>query len=202
MRRSGVEGHPRSVGVTHAPGRRRWLWVLVSVLAARLAMIVAFRRQTRVVIDGIRRFNRRVLNPAMLHLAGRRHWYAARLEHVGRRSGRVYRTPVVATPVPGGLAIPLPYGTGVDWLRNLLAAGGGAIETKGERYAVREPRITQLADLTELPAWWRRTSRIYGIRSWLVVTAVPEADVPAPAVAVPATRTADASARPPTSQNA
>ena len=41
--------------------------------------------------DAVRRFNRRWLNPVMLRMAGRPNWYAARLEHVGRRSGRTVR---------------------------------------------------------------------------------------------------------------
>lgn len=44
----------------------------------------------------VRSFNRSVLDPAMLTLAGRRLWYASVIEHRGRMSGRGYRTPVVA----------------------------------------------------------------------------------------------------------
>ena len=36
----------------------------------------------------VRQFNKHVLNPVMRLAAGRRHWYAAALHHVGRRSGR------------------------------------------------------------------------------------------------------------------
>lgn len=39
---------------------------------------------------GIRAFNKTVLNPAMRLVAGRRHWYAAALHHVGRRTCRPY----------------------------------------------------------------------------------------------------------------
>jgi hypothetical protein len=48
----------------------------------------------------IRRFNRLFLNPLMLFAAGRlRRSYPAVVHHVGRHSGRAYRTPVVAQPV-------------------------------------------------------------------------------------------------------
>lgn len=56
----------------------------------------------------VRTFNKHILNPMMLAVAGRRHWYAAALHHTGRRSGRHYTTPVVAQPVPDGFVIPLP----------------------------------------------------------------------------------------------
>ncbi|HUH69305.1 MAG TPA: nitroreductase, partial [Mycobacterium sp.] len=57
----------------------------------------------------------------MLRLAGRKHWYASAIRHAGRRSGKQYATPVVADRVADGFVIPLPYGTRVDWLQNVLA---------------------------------------------------------------------------------
>ena len=125
--------------------------------------------------EAIRRFNKRTLNPLMLHLAGRRHWYAARLEHVGRRSGRSYATPVVARPVPGGFAIPLAYGRDVDWHRNLAAAGHGVLAVHSKRYTITAPRTVLSAEVTgTLPPYWRRM--LHGVAEYLVVRAEP-ADV-------------------------
>ncbi|RXS80310.1 nitroreductase, partial [Geobacillus sp. PK12] len=61
--------------------------------------------------DVVRTFNKRVLNPVMLRLAGKRYWYAAVLRHTGRRSGKRYATPVVVERTANGFIIPLPYGT-------------------------------------------------------------------------------------------
>jgi phenylacetate-CoA ligase len=153
--------------------RRAVRWVIGYVLA-RVVTVVAFRSGNRTVIDAIRRFNRRLLNPVMLGLAGRRHWYAARLEHRGRRSGRRYATPVVARAVGDGFAVPLPYGTAVDWLRNVQAAGQAQLQVGGERYAVSDPRIVETSELASaLSPVYRRASRLYGIRSWLVLAASP-----------------------------
>ncbi|GAB1511362.1 PNPOx family protein [Actinophytocola sp. KF-1] len=41
------------------------------------------------------------------------------LTHVGRRSGRTYRTPLDAHPVEGGYVFVLVYGPGSDWARNV-----------------------------------------------------------------------------------
>ena len=71
----------------------------------------------------IRTSNKYLLNPLMLQLAGRRHWYASVIEHTGRRSGKRYSTPIVADQVGEDILIPLPYGTQVDWVRNVLTAG-------------------------------------------------------------------------------
>ena len=112
----------------------------------------------------------------MLRMAGRPNWYAARLEHVGRRSGRLYATPVVAKPVTGGYAVPLPYGRHVDWLRNLEAAGRARLQVDGQRYRVANPRIVPLAEIeTQLPVFYRRTPRRRMIPEWLVLTAGPDA---------------------------
>jgi deazaflavin-dependent oxidoreductase (nitroreductase family) len=116
-------------------------------------------------------FNKSVLNPAMLRLAGRRHWYAARLEHMGRRSGRRYATPVVARRVPGGFAIPLPYGTDVDWLRNIRAAGTAVLVVDGSPHPVGDPRVVRFADVApDLPWGARETYRRLVDGPWLRLT--------------------------------
>ncbi len=93
------------------------------------------------VKDKVRTFNKYVLNPVMMLLAGRKHWYASVIRHTGRRSGRHYATPVVAEQIDNGFIIPLPYGTDVDWLRNVQATGEAIVSTGGRNYNVAEPRI-------------------------------------------------------------
>ncbi|OLT01366.1 hypothetical protein BJF90_32480 [Pseudonocardia sp. CNS-004] len=159
---------------TRQAWKRRFLAVALVAVALRALVVITFRFGSPGALDRIRRFNKRALNPLMLRLAGRSHWYAGYLEHVGRRSGRTYRTPVVALPVRDGFAVPLPYGTEVDWLRNLLAAGTGGMKIKGVRYAVREPRVLDTpAVLEELPPLWRRFTRLYGFEHFLRVVATP-----------------------------
>jgi len=88
----------------------------------------------------MRQVNRVFTNPLMRTFA----WVVpplAVVHHVGRRSGRSYRTPVVAFPSAKGFVIPLTYGRDVDWARNLVAAEGGEIEQAGRRVALRNPRI-------------------------------------------------------------
>jgi len=116
----------------------------------------------------LRHFTKHVLNPAMRLAAGRRHWYAAALHHVGRRSGRAYTTPVVAEPVPGGFVIPLPYGADVDWLRNIRAAGRETIRVGGCEYTVGEPTVLSASEaLPQVREKRRRVWRRLGIGSYL-----------------------------------
>jgi deazaflavin-dependent oxidoreductase (nitroreductase family) len=46
------------------------------------------------------------------------------VRHVGRKSGRVYETPIVVAAVPEGFIAELTYGENVNWYRNVVAAGG------------------------------------------------------------------------------
>jgi deazaflavin-dependent oxidoreductase (nitroreductase family) len=130
--------------------------------------------------SAIRTFNKHITNPAMLLLAGRPGWYAARLEHRGRRSGRAYATPVVATEVPGGFVVPLPYGPHVDWLLNLQAADGGTLVVHGRRFTLSAPRVSDTSEIyAELPRSERIRAQVWRIGHWLRVEATP-ADTEAP----------------------
>lgn len=84
----------------------------------------------------------RHLNPFMLSIAGsRRLPMLAIVHHQGRRSGRVYTTPLAARPTADGFVIPLTFGPQADWIRNVQASGGCTIRWKGADYPVVEPVI-------------------------------------------------------------
>lgn len=121
--------------------------------------------------NAVRTFNKYVLNPAMLRLAGRKHWYAAVIRHTGRKSGRSYATPVVVDRVAGdGFILPLPYGTRVDWLRNVLTAGTATITVGGQTYDVTEPEVIDAATAgPQLSPRRRRAFQRFGIDTFLKV---------------------------------
>jgi uncharacterized membrane protein required for colicin V production len=58
------------------------------------------------------------------------------LAHVGRKSGKVYRTPVNIFRASSGFVIALTYTSQSEWVKNVLAAGGYKIETRGVQYQV------------------------------------------------------------------
>ncbi len=100
-------------------------------------------------------------------LAGRRNWYAAVIRHTGRKSGKQYSTPVGAERIPDGFIIPLGYGTRVDWLQNVLAAGRATISAKGETHDVVEPELLEAAAaLPMLSPRRRRTFERMGIAQY------------------------------------
>jgi deazaflavin-dependent oxidoreductase (nitroreductase family) len=61
--------------------------------------------------------------------------------HRGRRSGREYRTPVNVFPAEDGFIIALAYGPDTDWVRNVVAAGGCGLRTRGRVLRLGEPRV-------------------------------------------------------------
>lgn len=124
----------------------------------------------------MRQFNKHLLNPLMLRLAGRRHWYASVIEHTGRRTSTIHRTPVVALHVADGFVIPLPYGTHTDWLQNAMASRRAVIISHGERHDVKDPHVVESAETaTELPARRLRSFRRLGVEHFVHFAVAPTA---------------------------
>lgn len=91
------------------------------------------------------RFNRHVTNPIQRMWAGRAPGFGI-LEHVGRKSGRTYRTPLTVFNTDEGFVILLTYGPDRDWLKNITAAGGGRLERHGKTVAFSNPRVVSKAE--------------------------------------------------------
>lgn len=126
----------------------RLLIIGVSAGGAFILLSIALTRAMRLewTRDRIRRFNRRTLNPATLNIAGKRSGLYSVIDHVGRRSGHAYSTPVVAAPFGDGFVVPLPYGTHVDWYRNVQAAGKCALHWKEQEYSMDRPELLSQAE--------------------------------------------------------
>jgi deazaflavin-dependent oxidoreductase (nitroreductase family) len=89
--------------------------------------------------EGIRRFNRIVINPITKLFAGRTIY--SLLYHTGRRSGKEYSTPVVASKKGDYIFIPLPYGTDTDWFLNVQSANQCRVKIGGKIYISVDPKI-------------------------------------------------------------
>lgn len=98
------------------------------------------------------RFNRQVTNPIQRLWAGWAPTFGI-LEHVGRRSGTAYRTPltVFSTLEDGqpGVAILLTYGPNRDWLKNINAAGGARLRRYGKTLTLTNPRTVTKAEAAQ-----------------------------------------------------
>src|SRR5881409_1427118 len=100
----------------------------------------------------MRNVNRVLTNPLLGTVA----WLVpplAVVHHVGRKTGRAYRSPVVAFHGDDGVVIPMTYGRDVDWARNIVRAKGCTLERTGRRVKLRNPRIVGFgAAAPRLPA--------------------------------------------------
>jgi deazaflavin-dependent oxidoreductase (nitroreductase family) len=100
------------------------------------------------------RFNQRYLNRVTRHVASWAPGFAL-VEHVGRRSGRLYETPVNVFNVQNKYLFALTYGES-DWVKNVLAARSCAIRTRGRRIELGEPERFRdpSRNLVPIPARW------------------------------------------------
>lgn len=94
------------------------------------------------------RFNRHVTNPIQRLWAGWAPTFGI-LEHVGRKSGRPYRTPLTVFSTSDGVAILLTYGPNRDWLKNITAAGSARMKRHGRTFTVTDPRVVSKAEAAE-----------------------------------------------------
>jgi deazaflavin-dependent oxidoreductase (nitroreductase family) len=92
------------------------------------------------------------------------------VRHRGRRSGKLYATPIAIRPTPDGFVLPLPWGEGTDWCRNLRAAGGGVVRWGGAEIEINGPEIIDAADaLPAFNAVMRPIVRLTRIKKFLRV---------------------------------
>ena len=106
------------------------LRVGIPLVMLPVLVVVLSRLHVRAYMDAVRALNKRVLNPVMMRTVAGNTGTLRRFAK-GRRTGKEYATPVMAEPTQDGFIIPLPYGEGVDWLKNVRAAGRATIEAKG-----------------------------------------------------------------------
>lgn len=107
--------------------------------------------------------NKRVFNPRAI--AGGK-WPV--LTHVGRSSGTTYQTPMDAHPVDGGYLFVLVYGSGSDWVQNVLAAGHARLRIDGEDRDLTAPRLVgQDEAFNALPAEVARPPKVLRITEFL-----------------------------------
>ena len=120
--------------------------------------------------ERLARFNRVVTNRIARRVAGRAPGFAI-VEHVGRRSGRTYRTPVnIFRDGEDRYVIALTYGRDSQWVRNVLAAGGAEVVTRGRRLRLVEPVVVRDEQRTMMPAGVRSVLGVIRVDDFMVLT--------------------------------
>jgi deazaflavin-dependent oxidoreductase (nitroreductase family) len=169
--------------------RRLSFLAVIPAAMLSLLLLVRFRRKA------VARFNRAVTNRITRRFAGRAPGFGI-IMHRGRKSGRLYRTPVNVFWVPEGFLIALTYGRDSEWVQNVLAAGGCDLEARGRLYRLSAPVVVHDPG-RRFPSFVRLVTRIGGVTEFLRASAspppgtsrrdAPASPEPSPAGARPAT---------------
>jgi deazaflavin-dependent oxidoreductase (nitroreductase family) len=89
------------------------------------------------------------------------------LTHVGRKSGKVYTTPVNVFRVPDGFIIALTYSSQSEWVKNVVAAGGCELKTRGKKYQLSTPNIVRDPTRRRFPIPVRVVLRLVGADEYM-----------------------------------
>lgn len=89
------------------------------------------------------------------------------LTHVGRKSGKRYQTPVNVFGPPNGFTIALTYSSQSEWVKNVLAAGGCELKTRGRKYQLSTPNVVCDPTRQRFPILVRIVLRIVGADEYL-----------------------------------
>jgi deazaflavin-dependent oxidoreductase (nitroreductase family) len=87
--------------------------------------------------------------------------------HMGRRSGRAYRTPVNVFRRDRRYVVALTYGTGSDWVKNVQAAGGCELLTRGRRHRLTAPQLVHDESRRLVPGPVRVALRLLDVADFL-----------------------------------
>jgi deazaflavin-dependent oxidoreductase (nitroreductase family) len=115
------------------------------------------------------RFTARLVNPLILGIAGRR-WMpvVGVIRHQGRRSGRMYATPLGVRPFGDGFVMPRTFGENAAWYRNVVAAGWCVVTYRGRDYRLVDPEVIDYqAAAPAFPRYERLQFRLVGINEYL-----------------------------------
>ena len=108
----------------------------------------------------VAKFNRRITNPLAVRFGG---WAPLNgtLEHVGRKSGKTYQTPLNIFETADGFVIPIGYGLESHWVQNALAGGPLTVHKAGRTIPVVDARIVSKADAEPLVTRGRTMFRLH-----------------------------------------
>jgi len=135
---------------------------IISILAMLLAPILLIRFRKRWVAA----FNLAVTNRITSRFADRSPGFGI-LTHVGRKSGKLNRTPVNVFRAPEGFLIALTYGRESERVKNVLAAGKCQLETRRVLYQLCEPTVVHDPSWRRFPLFVRMILRLIGAEDFM-----------------------------------
>ena len=120
------------------------------------------------------RWNKAGLNRVTRHVAPWMPGFGV-VAHAGRRSGRRYQTPVNVFPDADGYLLALTYGPDSDWVKNVLAAGGCELVTRGRTVGLVSPQLVHDENRRGIRPLERQVLRLIGVADFLSLKTAPAA---------------------------
>jgi deazaflavin-dependent oxidoreductase (nitroreductase family) len=120
------------------------------------------------------RWNKVGLNRVTRHVAPWMPGFGV-VAHAGRRSGRRYQTPVNVFPAADGYLLALTYGPDSDWVKNVLAAGGCELVTRGRTVRLVSPHLVHDENRRGIRPLERQVLRLIGVADFLSLKTAPAA---------------------------
>jgi deazaflavin-dependent oxidoreductase (nitroreductase family) len=120
------------------------------------------------------RWNRVGLNRVTRHIAPWMPGFGV-VVHRGRRSGRRYLTPVNVFAAEDGYVFALTYGPDTDWVKNVLAADGCELHTRGRTIQLVSPRLFHDQSRPGIRPVERQVLRVLGVADFLSLNVAPAA---------------------------
>jgi deazaflavin-dependent oxidoreductase (nitroreductase family) len=107
------------------------------------------------------------LDPILLPIVRRLPTFGI-LTHQGRKTGRTYHTPINVFRRGDTYLFFLTYGSDVEWVKNILAAGSCSLETRGRVVMLVEPQLITDPELRLAPPVIRFVERrVAGVTQYL-----------------------------------
>jgi len=89
------------------------------------------------------------------------------LTHVGRKSGKVYQTPVNVFRASNGFIIALTYSSQSEWVKNVLAVGRCELKSGGKNYQLSAPKVVHDRTRRRFPLPVRLVLRLVGADEYI-----------------------------------
>jgi deazaflavin-dependent oxidoreductase (nitroreductase family) len=138
--------------------------IIVIAIAATGILLMRFRKRW------LAKINIAFTNRITSRFAGRLPGFGI-LTHVGRKSGKVYRTPINVFRASNGFIIALTYSSQSEWVKNVLAAGGCELQTRGNKYQLSAPNVVRDPTRRRFPFPVRIVLRIVGADEYMELAA-------------------------------
>lgn len=89
------------------------------------------------------------------------------LTHVGRTSGKTYRTPINVFRRGDHYLFALTYGSDVHWVKNIMAAGDCWMRSRGRDVRLVEPELILDPELRTMPLLLRILGKLNRVSEFL-----------------------------------